>query len=130
MASMPVPVMLTIGGKSVVIPTPMNFKKIKKVWPLLQETAKAEEGVEADMLAVFDQTLAIFEIALAGTNEAMTVDDMEEALLGTELMGLQRTLKDLISASGMATEAKAVVGNDEPNPENLSTEILTPSSVN
>lgn len=120
---------LNIGDRQIVIGV-LNFKKLKKAWPEFRKAANVDKD---DPMASFDHAVSVVEIALEGTPDAMTRDQIEEELKGPQVVGLSKLLGEIMRESGLVTVRAdgTAVGNvpgaEEPSPES-STEISIPSS--
>lgn len=98
---------IIIGEKEIQIPQ-LNFKLLKKVYPILRETKPmTEEEAKANpdlALQAVDQTIKIISIALERSDTPMTVDEIEEALLPSEIPGLHISLMDLLKNNGLTVK--------------------------
>lgn len=114
---------LRIGGRDIEVPQ-LNFKSIKLIWPLVSGVTESE-----DMVELADAASHILSIALARSDTPLTVDEIEDQLLGSELAGLQKSIEDLLIESGLLQrvgEGDITVG--EAPAATASTEIGTDSS--
>lgn len=130
---------LTLGGEQIEIPL-MNFRRIKKAWPHFQKASQVNEN---EPMASFDDAIEAIRVGLEITVKGedgrythtcpISTEDFNERLLGTEVVGLQVVMTDMMRESGLIRQKKdgSIVGN-EPGvevPEN-STETSTASSLN
>lgn len=144
---------VTIGGKEHHVPTPYNFRKIKRAWPHMARAANAE----GDPMQAVDSIIAIIAIGLlpakfsvedltedqrkvhdAGDMDALftmrlaaKMDEIEEELLGPEVPGLKDAALEVMRENGLLRVKDGVVeGNDPASPESPSTETSTELSQN
>lgn len=84
-----------IGGKTIEIPV-LNFKSIKRIWPLVEKIEDSDSLI--DLMDVASDVLAI---ALERSDQPMTKDDIENNLLGPEIAAIQASVEDLLIESGL-----------------------------
>lgn len=129
---------ITIGEQDYSLPK-LTFKRIKRIWPVIQKLQEVDllnmpaDDMSAIMeqFGLFDDVLFIFSIAL--NDPEKTPEWIEENILAPELMGLQKSMTDLLIASGLAvrTEEGAIAGEAPPAVkagETISMETGTASS--
>lgn len=145
---------VTIGGEEHVIPTPFNFRKLKRAWPHMERAANAEN----DLMGALDAFIAIVAIGLLppqndpdsltedekkflerGDHEAVynirlaaKIDQIEEALVGPEIPELKDAVFGIMRESGLIRKVDGgLEGNAEkPEEESLSTGTSTESLPN
>lgn len=144
---------VTIGGEEKNVPTPYNFRKLKRAWPHMERAANAEH----DVMGALDAFIAIVAIGILspkndvddltddqkkmvanGDHEtvylmrlAALIDQIEDDLLGPEIPDLKETVFDIMRESGLVRKATGgVEGNAPGMPESPSTETSTESSQN
>jgi hypothetical protein len=107
-----------IGGRTIEVALP-NFKVLKAAWrhiAAVQESADPMDGVDA----------IVGLIAVGAVGQALTVDEIEEALTPTEMAGLRPFVNQLMIETGLASgEATPAEGE-----ASLSTATSTGSSPN
>lgn len=118
---------LIMGDREIEIPV-FNFKKLKKAWPLFKKVANVDPD---NPMSSFDDAISVILVGLQNTEHAdLTRDDIEDELRGDQVLGLQKTVTDIMKDSGLVTVSAE--GKAEPvaeSPES-STETSTPSSLN
>lgn len=144
---------VTIGGVETTVPTPFNFRKLKRAWPHMERAANAEN----DLMGALDAFIAIVAIGILspkhnpddltedqkkmierGDHEtvymmrlAAQIEQIEEDLLGPEIPDLKDTVFDIMRESGLIRKRTGgVEGNEPPVTESPSTETSTESSPN
>lgn len=143
---------VTIGGAEINVPTPFNFRKLKRAWPHMERAANAEN----DLMAALDAFVAIVAIGvLSPKNDvsdltydqkrmiengdhdtvymmrlAALIDQFEEDLLGPEIPGLKETVFDIMRESGLVRSRTGELEGNEAAEESLSTETSTELSQN
>lgn len=143
-----------IGGVEKNIPTPYNYKKLKRAWPHMEKAANASD----DAIGALDSIIAVIAIGLLDPKNntqdltedqrkliassdsetaytvrlAALIDQIEEDLQGPEVPGLKDTVFEIMRESGlMRAKAGGLEGNAAEGPEeSSSTETSTPSSQN
>jgi hypothetical protein len=95
---------LRIGGRDIEVP-PLNFKAIKRIWPLMEGVTTSK-----DFMKLIDTATEILEIALARSETPLKAVEIEDQLLGFELEGVQKSVEDLLVESGLL---KRVTGGEE-----------------
>jgi hypothetical protein len=95
---------LRIGGRDIEVP-PLNFKAIKRIWPLMEGVTTSK-----DFMKLIDTATEILEIALARSETPLKAAEIEDQLLGFELEGVQKSVEDLLVESGLL---KRVTGGEE-----------------
>lgn len=101
---------VTIGGEVIDIP-PLNFKTLKRVYPIIKkmEAEEISEGPRDD-LASMDLVIEFLSEVLAGSKKPMTTEQLEEALLVSEMLGLQPSVNSILAANKLTAppgESKA-----------------------
>lgn len=136
---------VTIGGEEITIPTPYNFRKLKRSWPHMERAANSDD----DPMSALDAFIAIVAIGIVPTKNspdsltedqkkmiangdhetvylmrlAEEIDRIEEDLLGPEIPGLKNAVFDIMKESGLIRKVSGgLEGNAPETPENLSTE--------
>jgi hypothetical protein len=104
-------VLLTIGGKSVLLP-PINFAAIEAAWPAI-EGFKAASTLVAQTSLVIEMVSHIFVQAEPPAPE-MTPQAIKKQLKGNELVDLVRMVPDILSEMGLVQTGEA-----KPAGENL-----------
>lgn len=144
---------VTIGGKETTVPTPFNFRKLKRAWPHMERAANAE----SDLMGALDAFIAIVAIGILspqndidsltedqkkmianGDHEtvylmrlAAEIDRIEEELTGPEIPELKDTVFDIMRESGLVRKKSGELeGNAPKAEESPSTETSTESSQN
>ncbi len=133
---------VVIGGNTVKVPVPYNFRRIKLAWPHVNKAANATENP----LEAMDAMLAIIAIGVitpvhgslpnsVEETAKLIVDkiaDFEEEVTGPEAFKLQDRVFEVMSKSGLIRQKAdgTIVGNAAPEGENPapSTETGTLSS--
>lgn len=132
---------LILGGEEIIIPK-LNFRRIKKAYPFMQRASQVDEE---DPFASFDAAIEAIRVGLEVETDIkdndgrptfacpITTEQFNERLVGDEVVGLQKTMTDMMRESGLVRQRSdgSIVGN-EPGAESpeSSTEISTPSSPN
>lgn len=144
---------VVIGGEEVTIPTPFNFRKLKRSWSHMERAANSEN----DVMGALDAFVAILAIGILspkndvdsltedqkkiianGDHEtvytmrlAAKIEELEDTILGPEIPGIKEAVFDIMRESGMTRKVSGgVEGNAPQTEESLSTETLTESSQN
>lgn len=144
---------VTIGGKEQNIPTPFNFKKLKRAWPHMERAANSENN----LMGALDAFIAIVAIGMLAPNNnvndltedqrkmlergdhetvytmrlAAMIDQIEEDLQGPEIPALKDTVFSIMSESGLIRrQSGGLEGNEPKEEESPSTEISTESLLN
>jgi hypothetical protein len=103
---------LRVGGRDLEVPV-LNIKKLKRVWPLVEQATKMVD----DTIGSVSKAIEIVAVALLGTeaeNEAgsnssldidvrvaKVVDWLEDNMQAPEMEGLQVTIEQIMSDSGL-----------------------------
>jgi hypothetical protein len=118
---------ITIGGKVIEVPL-LNLKKLKRVWPLVsaERIMELNERMRTDPTAPVDHVVDVFVIALSKTDNAMTKDEFEEAILSIELPSLNVALIDLLVENELRKPGEPMPAGDAEAVKS-SMETLTPS---
>lgn len=146
---------VTIGGVETTVPTPFNFRKLKRAWPHMERAANAEN----DLMGALDAFIAIVAIGIIspkndidsltedqkkmianGDHEtvylmrlAAEIDRIEDELTGPEIPDLKETVFDIMRESGLIRKASGELEGNAPKAEEspstgTSTESLPNSS--
>lgn len=122
---------ITLGGTKYET-TPLNIKKLKKIWGKLAiAMTQFQDGV-TDINAVvggIDAAIAVIAQALEAKHPEMTIDQIEEVMTPGDLVNLQEILTLIMEESGLKKEAP---GEPKPSGEKAaspSTATGTPSSA-
>lgn len=86
---------LSIGGKQIELPV-LNFKTIKKIWPLVQDIQGSE-----DLIKLMEVASNVISLVLERSATPMTVDEIEDQLLGPEIQPMQKAIEDMMVESGL-----------------------------
>lgn len=132
---------LILGGEEITIPK-MNFRRIKKAYPFMLRASQVDE---ADPFASYDDAIEAIRVGLEEKTDRLdndgrpifecpiSTDEFNERLIGEEVVGLQKTMTDMMRESGLVRQRSdgSIVGN-EPGAESpeSSTETSTISSQN
>lgn len=132
---------LIMGGKEITIPK-MNLRRIKKAYPFMQRASQINED---DPFASYDDAVEAIRVGLeedTGQKDEngnrifecpISTEQFNDDLLGDEVIGLQRTMADMMRESGLVRQKSdgSIVGNEPgvESPEN-STAISTTSLPN
>lgn len=128
-----------IGGKTLVVPTPYNFKRLKLAWKHMERAANSEQNpIEALEATIVIIAIGLVEKPHPGTNEAWAmavdakVEELEDLIMSPEIPDLQRSALVIMRENGLIRQKEdgTVVGNVQEGPASPSTEILTPSLPN
>lgn len=116
---------ISVGGEKYTV-KPMNFKTMKKAWPLIMKSQQTEDPMEIASFAI-----EVMSLAMVRANPEHTADWLEENLSLPETNALGEAMFDLIKDSGLV-EAKTGDAGAEGKAQEVetSTETLTPSSPN
>lgn len=130
---------VTIGGMSVEVPVPYNFKRLKLAWRHMATAANSEN----DPMGALEATIAIIAIGLVekphpGTNEEWAkvidakIEELEDAILSPEIPEIQKSALAIMRENGLVRQKAdgTVLGNVQEGQASPSTETLTPSSQN
>jgi hypothetical protein len=105
-----------IGGKTIEIPV-LNFKSIKKIWPLVEKIEDSD-----NLMQLMDVASDVLAIALERSDQPMTKDDIENNLLGPEIAAIQTSVENLLIESGLLQRTNGgAPGEAVPAAENHST---------
>lgn len=121
---------ITVGGEEYTI-KPLNFKTLKKAFPIVQRAAELTDPME-----IADASVQVIALAMERTNKEHTLEWLEENLSMPETRALGEVVLDLVKESGLVEVNGATgldpstEGNAESGEADLSTEISTPSSPN
>lgn len=126
-----------IGGEHYEVP-PLNFKALKAVFPILKKLklhTREEAEANPDMaIEALDATVEILAIALKRSPTPLSVEEIEEKLLASEIPGLQPALVEILAQNGLqatkpgeetGAEAAAAPEAEPAEEESRSTETST-----
>lgn len=105
-----------IGGQAIEVSLP-NFKTLKAAWGFIRQVQES-----TDPMAGIDGILGVISIGAVG--QTVTVDQLEERLLPSELHGLRLFVNDLMGEITPAGEGGPATEEASP-----STATSTPSSA-
>lgn len=109
----------TFGGTVYQLETP-NFKTIKALWPVIQKAQNTADPIEAVSLGI-----EIVSIVALKTYPELTVDGIEERLLGPEAKLLKDTVRAVMIDSGLIDADGSTEGKAEEEAETPSTGTST-----
>jgi hypothetical protein len=89
---------IRIGGQDISVPE-MNFKALKRVFPLIKKMEADQENEDEE--AVMDDVVSFLEVVLARSSSPMKVEEIEEALLVSELPALQPAVMEILQNNGL-----------------------------
>lgn len=115
----------TIGKQTYEVPE-LSLKKIKKIWPFVEGVQGSE-----DLLKLMDAAAEIISIALSGTEHELSSEQIEEQMLGSEMLNIQSSIEDLLVESGLLQrkgDGSTTQGEATGEAESASTETGTASS--
>lgn len=132
---------LVMGGKEITIPK-MNLRRIKKAYPFMLRASQIDE---ADPFSSYDDAVEAIRVGLevdTGRKDEngnrifecpISTEQFNDDLLGDEVVGLQRTMTEMMRESGLVRQKSdgSIVGNGDgvESPES-STAISTTSLPN
>lgn len=90
---------IVIGGRVLTIPE-LNFRALKKIYPIVTGMKVMKDSDDLAMDAI-EATIQIVSIALERSQTPMTPEEIEEAILQSELPGLQPAMIAMLSTNGM-----------------------------
>lgn len=115
---------VTIGGEEHEVP-PLNFKGIKKVWPMVSKmaakTANSDTLTTEDGLEAVDVAIAVVAASFERHNPEKNADWIEENLHGSEVAGLQMAMQDIMIESGVMEKSESPSGEAPTPTEEAST---------
>lgn len=84
-----------IGGKEYPLPA-LNLKTVKKIWPLVERIQGSN-----NLMDLMDVATQIISHALARSDQPLTVDQIEEEMLASEIEGIKVSMEELLIDSGL-----------------------------
>ncbi len=112
---------ITIGTETVQIP-PLNFKTLKRIFPIAQKLNKE------DPIAVMDGLCEILSVILSRQDPKWTADYIEDEMLVDQMPGMKQAFDDIMSISGMTKSGEDMPSMAEPPSTATSTGSLSSSS--
>lgn len=109
---------ITLGGKDFET-TPLNIKRLKKIWGKLAIALNQFQNGITDLDAVvdgIDAAIAVLAQALEPKHPDMTPEAIEDLMTPGDLMSLQATLTAIMSESGLKQDTP---GEPQPSGENI-----------
>lgn len=98
---------LTVAGRQIQVPE-FSLRKLKKIFPIVRDMRLHTSDELADNPEVamesIDQVIEILVVALDGTPDALTADQLEDQLTVSELSGLQATLIGILQDNGLTAK--------------------------
>jgi hypothetical protein len=92
---------VTIGGVEHSIP-PLNFKAIKRIWPLISKLDQFNTPTIENGLAAAEIVIEVLAAAFEREHPEYTADWIEENMRADEIPSLNLAIQDLMVESGFA----------------------------
>lgn len=110
-----------IGGEKYEIPV-LNFKRLKRAYPILEEAQKKVGPVEQ-----MDSAVKFISLALEGSDKPLSIEEMEEKLLAPEMPALGKTMMEVAKESGLMPSEEEVGNEPKKKTKRSSTATSTKS---
>ncbi len=89
---------MRIGGQEVTVQE-MNYRALKQIFPLIKKMKEDQD--QADEEAMMEDIISFLVIVLQRSSQPMTREELEEALLVSELPALQSSVMEVVANNGL-----------------------------